>query len=117
MTPIKPVHLGEEDAEVSNLHKVLLFLIVHQPGISVNDIKSLQDQLAPDVRDERFGQATARVVGIWQNLLKQRADLPKELKERVSLLPIGRTGEGTGDVDEVTAEALNWLLRKMGALH
>jgi len=34
----------------------------------------------------------------------------------VSLLPIGRTGEGTGDVDEVTAEALNWLLRKMGAL-
>jgi hypothetical protein len=32
-------------------------------------------------------------------------------------LPISPiTGRGNGDVDEVTAEALNWLLKKFGAL-
>jgi len=42
LTPIEPVDLGKIGPEVSNLHKGLLFLIVHQPGISENDRKMLQ---------------------------------------------------------------------------
>jgi hypothetical protein len=73
-------------------------------------------QLAPEVREQWFGPETARLVGNWQNLLKQRSDLPKRLAEKVGYLPVLSTGQGTGEVDEVTAEALNWLLRKLGAL-
>jgi hypothetical protein len=104
-------------SEVSNLHTALLFLIVHQRNVSDFDREMLREQLAPDLRgEESFGPATAHIVGIWQNLLKQRSDLPKDLAKKVSLIPIGRTGEGTGDVDDVTAEALTWLLREFGAL-
>jgi len=76
----------------------------------------LEQQLAADVRMNQYGDGTAHIVGMWQYLLKQRTDFPKWLAERVSELPIGRNGEGTGDVDEITAEALNWLLKKLRAL-
>jgi hypothetical protein len=29
-------------------------------------------------------------------------------------ISIGATGRGNGDVDEVTAEALNWFIGKLG---
>lgn len=120
MKEIKPVHLGNSGSKVSNLHTGLLFLVLHQPGISHNDRKTLQQRLAPDVRTQTFGNATAELVGIWQYQFKNWPDYlpdqPKWLKEEVRNLPILGSGTGNGDVDEVTAKALNWLLKKFRAL-
>ncbi|MFK4511830.1 hypothetical protein [Bradyrhizobium daqingense] len=120
MKPIRPIHLHDTGAEVSNLHKGLLFLVLHQPAISDSDRKTLQSRLAPEVRAQIYGAATTELVGIWQNQLKNWPDyfppLPQELKAKVRTLGASPTGRGTGDVDEVTAEAFNWLLRTFGAL-
>ena len=116
MRAIQPVHLHDTGAKVSNLQKGLLFLILNQSGISDNDRKTLQRRLAPELREQTFGKATEDLVGIWQGQLKRRRDLPEELKNKVKTLPIGQNDQGNGDVDKVTAEALNWLLRKLGAL-
>ncbi|MFZ0068809.1 MAG: hypothetical protein WAK90_21830 [Pseudolabrys sp.] len=106
MKPIKPVHLNDTGAAVSNLHKGLLFIIMHEPGISNNDRQSLQGQLAPEMHPEKFGMATLRLVKILQEQLNSRPDIPKEHKPGVQ----------NGDVDEKTADALNFLLRQLGAL-
>jgi hypothetical protein len=126
MKEIRPVHLGDSGPKISNLHKGLLFLLFHQPGISQNNRKSLQQLLAPEVRTQTFGNATAELVGIWQYQLKNWPNylpaLPKNLKTKVQNLPGSVSpgsvvaGRGNGDVDAVTAEALNWLLKKFGAL-
>ena len=121
MKPIQPVHLHNSGLKVSNLQKGLLFLVLHQPGISDDDRKILQQRLAPELRTQTFGDATAELVGIWQNQLKNWPDyllvLPKWLKAKVQNILISpNTGKGNGDVDEVTAEALNWLLKKLSAL-
>lgn len=63
MKEIKPVHLGDSGPKVSNLQKGLLFLLFHQPGISHNNRKSLQQRLAPDVRTQTCGNATAELLG------------------------------------------------------
>jgi hypothetical protein len=116
MREIRPVHLHESGARVVNLHQGLRFLIRNQPGISDNDRESFQQQLASDRTARTFGHATAHQVGIWQKQLKFRPDLPQDLKDRLNNLPISTFTEmGNGDVDELTAEALNWLLRKLGA--
>lgn len=121
MKVIRPVHLHDVGPKVSNLHKGLLFLVLHQPGISDNDRKTLQERLAPELREQTFGDATAELVGIWQSQLKNWPNylpaLPPNLKTKVQNLRVSpTTGRGSGDVDEVTAEALNWLLREFGAL-
>ena len=119
MKEIRPVHMGDSGPKISNLHKGLLFLLFHQPGISQNNRKSLQQLLAPEIRTQTFGNATAELVGIWQYQLKNWPNylppLPKWLKDELQSLPISG-GTGNGDVDEVTATALNWLLKKFGAL-
>jgi hypothetical protein len=104
--PITSVHLNNTGAAVSNLHKGLLFLIMNEPGISNNDRRELQEQLAPEMHPETFGQATLRLVKIWQEQLNTRGDVPQDIKPGVQ----------NGDVDEKTAKALNWLLRQLGAL-
>ena len=121
MRDIQPVHLHNTGPKVSNLHKGLMFLLIYQPGISNNDRKTLQRRLAPELRTQTFGDATAELVGIWQYQLRNWPNylppLPLWLKAKVQNLPISPiTGRGNGDVDEVTAEALNWLLKKLGAL-
>ena len=117
MRDIQPVHLQNTGPKVSNLHKGLLFLIIYQSGISDNDRKTLQGRLAPELRTQTFGNATAELVGIWQYQLKSWPDRPARLEAKMENLPISPiTGRGNGDVDEVTAEALNWLLKKFGAL-
>ena len=118
MREIRPVHLHESGARVVNLHQGLRFLIRNQPGISDNDRESFQQQLVSDRTARTFGHATAHQVGIWQKQLKFRPDLPQDLKDRLNNLPISTFTEmGNGDVDELTAEALNWLLRKLGAFN
>jgi hypothetical protein len=117
MKAIRPVHLHESGAEVSNLHKGLLFLIRHQPGISDNDRKTIKQRLEPELLAEKFGDATAEIVGIWQNLLKSWPDLPPDLKAKVAYLPVSdNTRRGNGDVDELTAEGLTWILVQYGGV-
>jgi len=106
MRAISQVHFGGTGAAVSNLHKGLLFIIMHEPGISDNDRQSLQGQLASEMHPEEFGMATLRLVKILQEQLNSRLDIPKEHKPGVQ----------NGDVDEKTADALNFLLRQLGAL-
>ena len=106
MKEIRPVHLHESGARVANLHQGLRFLIRNHPGISDNDRQSLQSQLAPEMHPEKFGMATFRLVRTLQEQLNSRLDVPKEHKPVVQ----------NGDVDEKTADALNFLLRQLGAL-
>jgi hypothetical protein len=117
MRAIQAAHLHESGAEVTNLHEGLLSLIRRQPGISDETRAVLEKQLAPDLGAQRFGTATAGLVGIFQYQLKRREDLPKEVKARFKNLPLLPTdaGTGNGDVDDLTAEALNWLLKEVGA--
>ena len=113
---IRRVQLGEKSAEVAKLHKGLRFIIRNQPGISDGDREMFQVRLAPEVSARTFGPVTAEIVGLWQNQLKQRrGEMPEKLGAKVGNLPIMPNGSGTGDVDGVTAEALNWLLGQLGA--
>ena len=106
MRPIQPVHLDNSGAKVHNLHSALLFLILHL-SISDNDLSILRRRLAPEMRDETFGKATSDLVQIWQDQMKHRLDVPKVLRDFL---------HDNGDVDTPTANALNWLLAKLGAL-
>jgi hypothetical protein len=99
--------LGDKGARVHNLHSALQFLLLHQ-SISDNDLRILRQRLAPEMRDETFGKATSDLVGIWQDQMKHRLDVPKVLRD---LLPV----PANGDVNTPTADALNWLLAKLGA--
>jgi hypothetical protein len=107
MKAITPVHLGDKGADVSNLHKALLFLIVHE-SIEPSDIRIIREQLAPEVAGEKFGSATEELVRIYQHQLNTRTglDIPKGLTPLVE----------NGDVDQKTAKALNWDLRHLGGL-
>ena len=121
MRDIQPVHLHNTGPSVSNLHKGLLYLLIHQPGISGNDREKLSLRLGPEVRMETFGNVTAELVGMWQYQFKNWPNylppLPRWLKAIVQNFPISAvTGRGSGDVDEGTAKALNWYLRKLSAL-
>jgi len=121
MKDITPVHLNNTGPKVSNLHKGLLFLVLHQPGISDNDRTTLAQRLAPEISAEKFGPVTAELVGIWQFQFKNWPNylppLTQAPKAKVATLVINpATGRGNGDVDAVTAEALSWLLKKLRAL-
>jgi hypothetical protein len=69
--------------------------------------RTLQRQLAGDVQTQTFGSGTANLVSIYQEQLKNRHDVPKDIK---NALPVN------GDVGPATADALNWDLRSLGAL-
>ena len=80
MKRVQPVHRNDTGAKVLKLHQCLLFLILNQRDISDNDRDTLAKRLAPEMRDETFGQATHDLVYIWQDQMKERADVPKEIK-------------------------------------
>jgi hypothetical protein len=116
MRKIQPVHMGKKGPEVTNLHLGLVFLIAHQDGISDNDRKTLLERLAPEMRDNEFGEVTRELVGMYQEQLKHWPNywpkLPKKIADIVRDIPANYPG----DVDKGTAEALNWLVetfRKM----
>jgi hypothetical protein len=98
--------LDDEGAKVYNLQSALLFLMLHL-SISDNDLSILRRRLAPEMRDETFGKATSDIVQIWQDQMKHRLDVPTALRNLLTV---------NGDVDKPTADALNWLLTKLGAL-
>ncbi|WOH69604.1 hypothetical protein [Bradyrhizobium sp. BWA-3-5] len=120
MQTIHPIHAGDRGPAVANLHNALLFIFFHESGVSHATRKALRDRLAPDVLNETYGDATTELVGLWQNQLKNWPNyfhpLPRELAERVrnTFSPTTGTGRGNGDVDQVTADALNWFIRTLG---
>src|ERR1700755_3328722 len=98
MMKIDPVHLHDTRAKVSNLHKALLFLFLNQSGISDNDRRTLQRNLAGELRTQAFGPATADLVGIWQNQLKNwpnyRPAMRAGIANKVRSLPGSAGGSG-----------------------
>jgi len=67
VNPIEPVHLWETGPRVTNLHAALQFLIGHQ-GNPTSVAQVLLAQLAPDVADNTFGQATRNIVAIFHRV-------------------------------------------------
>jgi hypothetical protein len=106
MKRITPVHLGETGTAVSNLHTALKSLLKGESG--GGDIAMILKRLEPEVRNRTFGGVTAEVVSIYQGKLLSLHDLSLELKRALPLSP-------NGDVEQATADALNWLLGKRGA--
>src|SRR4051794_10672683 len=110
---IQSVHFHDNGVKVSRLHEGLLYLIENQGGISDGNRSSLRQQLEPDLASPHtFGEATLRIVKIWQEQLKSRTDIPKGEQDNWQKKLVSPSN---GDVDEFTAKALNWLLRKIGA--
>ena len=110
MTPIEPVHEGDTGPKVTILHMGLLFLIGHQ-GNPPSVQQTLLARLAPELGPPHlYGEATRSMVSIYQGQLKNWPDywpkLPKNIAKIVLLIPANLPG----DVDAVTAEALNWMV-------
>jgi hypothetical protein len=118
MSGITAVHLGESGAKVATLHEGLIFLIRNQRGMVKQTRTAMEKQLAPDLVAKTFGTATAGLVGIFQYQIRKREkDIPKEVKAKFAQLPLlpADAGTGNGDVDDLTAEALNWLVAEARA--
>jgi hypothetical protein len=113
---IVPVHQGESGPKVAALHEGLLYLIRHQRNLVKQTRVALASQLEHDA--DSFGTATASIVGIFQYQIRNRKNLPKPVKDRFATIPLLRVdaATGNGDVDDLTAEALNWLVRETRAL-
>jgi hypothetical protein len=109
---IEAVHQGDSGPRVAALHKGLLYLIRNQGGMVNQTRTALESQLAHDLAANTFGTATAGVVGLFQYQIKNRGNLPKAVKERFANIPLlpAYASTGNGDVDDLTAEALNWLV-------
>jgi hypothetical protein len=114
---IESVHLGDSGAKVAALHRGLLYLIRNQRGMVKQTREMFEKQLVHDRTSNSFGTATAGIVGIFQYQVKNRANLPADVKAKFARLPMLRAdaGTGNGDVDDLTAEALNWLVRETRA--
>ena len=95
-----------------------MYLIRYQRGMVNQTRRALESQLAHDLVANSFGTATAGVVGLFQYQIKNRGNLPKAVKDRFANIPLLRRDDatGNGDVDDLTAEALNWLVRETRAL-
>lgn len=115
---IETVHFGERGAKVTALHKGLLYLIRNQGSVTEGMRAMLEAQLKHDSIPNQFGTATASIVGIYQAQLRSRATskgknsrdpIPDKFKG-LPMLSRGDAATGNGDVDDLTAEALNWLV-------
>src|SRR3954469_4757258 len=111
---IKPVRFGESGAKVTALHKDLLYLIHYQGSVTDGMRAANEAYLAHDLIPNRFGSATAGIVGIYQAQLVSRVKAktknnPDPVPDKFGGIPMLRSDTGNGAVDVLTAEALNWL--------
>ena len=109
---IQEVHQDDSGPALATLHKGLLYLIRNQRGMVKQTRGALESQLEHDANS--FGTATASIVGIFQYQIRNRKNLSKPVKERFATIPLLRVdaATGNGDVDDLTAQALNWLVRE-----
>jgi len=114
---IQAVHFGDSGPKVETLHRNLLYLIRHQGGMIKETRSALEAELADDVATKSYGLGTTSVVGIFQYQIRNRGNLPLDLKKKFANIPLGRKddGRGNGDVDDLTAEALDWLVKHVRA--
>jgi hypothetical protein len=109
MRPIEPVSFGTTGPKVTNLQLGLLFLLHHQGPVDPAR-ETLLERFAPELGEHRFGEVTRSLVALYQAQLKNWPNywpaLPKNIAKIVQLIPPNTPGE----VDEETAEALNWLV-------
>jgi hypothetical protein len=111
---IQEVHQDDSGPKVATLHKGLLYLIRNQGGMIKPMRKALESELEPERVTNSFGWATTSIVGHFQYQIRNRGNLSKPVKERFANIPLSRKDDGTGngDVDKLTAQALNWLIRE-----
>ena len=119
MTAIRPVHMGDGGGRVTDLHWGLIYLIRHQSGMENATRVAMERQLAPEVAANHFGRETADIVGIFQGQVVSRVKAkttttPDPVLDKFGGIPMLRpdAAKGNGDVDELTAEALNWLVQE-----
>lgn len=116
MEPIVPVEEGETGPEVSNLQIGLLFLIRHQGGISPNDQKTILKRFAPEVSQKYFGEVTRSLVAMYQAQLKNWPNYWPPLPQNIAIIVNSIPPDTPGEVDQATAEALNWLVQTFGGM-
>jgi hypothetical protein len=111
---IEAVHQGNSGPKVATLHKGLLYLIRNQRGLINENREALESELKHERDTNSFGWATTSIVGHFQFQIRNRGNLSKPVKERFANIPLSRKDDGTGngDVDDLTAQALNWLIRE-----
>jgi len=115
---IEPVHMGESGPRLAALHKGLLYLIRNQRNMTDGMRAAFEAQLKHDRIPDRFGTATASIVGIFQAQLVSRVrsqtkNTPNPVPTKFGGIPMlsrGDAATGNGDVDDLTAEGLNWLV-------
>jgi hypothetical protein len=83
MIPIQPVQEGTTGPKVTALHVGLLFLIGHQ-GNPPSVQQTLLAQLAPDVAQNIYGEATRSIVAIYQGQLKNWPNYWPKLPKNIS---------------------------------
>ncbi len=120
---IVPVRFNASGAKVAALHKGLLYLIRHHGSVTDGMRAMLEAQLKHDRIPNYFGSMTASIVGMYQAQLVSRVKAktennPDPVPDKFKGLPMlsrGDTPTGTGVVDALTAEALNWLVKEARA--
>jgi hypothetical protein len=115
---IEAVHQDEHGPRVEALHTGLLYLIRNQKGMIKQMRTDLEKMLEPERATNSYGWATTSIVGYFQNQIRNRGNLPKDVKKEFANVPLARRDDGTGngDVDDLTAKALNWLVKETRAL-
>src|SRR5215217_770131 len=93
---ISPLKLDDHGADVANLQDALLLLIDRDIiQLSAAEGQSFKDQLSQEKQDQAYKDATSKAVAIFQQQHQQHS---------------------TGEVDAPTADALNQILKDLGAL-
>jgi len=116
---IEPVRMGQRGDKVAALHRGLLYLIRYHGSVTDGMREANEKFLAYDRIPNRFGSATAAIVGMYQAQLVSRVKAktknnPDPVPNKFGGIPMTRDS-GNGAVDELTAEALNWLVKEARA--
>ena len=117
---IVPVRRDATGAKVTALHRGLLYLIRYHGSVTDGMREANEKFLAYDRIPNRFGSATAAIVGMYQAQLVSRVKAktknnPDAVPDKFGGIPMTRGDTGNGAVDELTAEALNWLVKEARA--
>jgi hypothetical protein len=86
-----------------------MFLLHHQGPVDPAR-ETLIERFAPEFGEHRFGEVTRSLVGLYQAQLKNWPNYWPKQPQRIKNIAQDIPGNTPGEVDEETAEALNWLV-------